>query len=147
MTTAKARSAALLALRASLGLLMVVWGADKFASPEHGIAVADRFYFGLPLGMAIMPFLGTVQVALGLGVVMGVLRRYLYPILAAATGLTLVGVWRSIVDPWGWYLEGTSALFFPSLIIFAGVMVVWAFRDEDTLSLDARRAPPEAPAL
>jgi hypothetical protein len=38
-------------------------------------------------------------------------------------------VWRSIVDPWGWYLTGTNALFFPSLIIFAGAVVLLAFRE------------------
>lgn len=58
--------------------------------------------------------------------------------LAAITGLTLIGVWRSIVDPWGWYLDGTNALFFPSLIVFAATLVLLAFRDEDRLALDGR---------
>lgn len=42
------------------------------------------------------------------------------------TGVTLAGVWRSIVDPWGWYLTGTNALFYPSVVIFAGVLVLLA---------------------
>ena len=32
----------LLALRVSLGLLKLVSGADKFANPEHGVAVAHQ---------------------------------------------------------------------------------------------------------
>jgi len=59
-----------------------------------------------------------------------------YPALLAVTGLTLVGVWRSVVDPWGWYLDGTNALFFPSLIVFAGALVVSAFRAADALAVD-----------
>lgn len=130
-----ARPYTLLALRVSLGYLMVLWGIDKFADPAHGIAVAERFYFGLPLAGAIMPLLGAGQILLGLGVILGVLRRFLYPILALLTGLTLVGVWRSIVDPWGWFLDGATVLFYPSLIIFAGMTVVWAFAEEDTIAL------------
>jgi hypothetical protein len=33
----------LLALRLSLGLLLLVWGSDKLASPEHGVQVAEHF--------------------------------------------------------------------------------------------------------
>jgi uncharacterized membrane protein YphA (DoxX/SURF4 family) len=129
------RPLALLALRLSLGLLMLVWGADKFANPEHGVQVARHFYFGLPLGRAVMPVLGAAQIALGLLVTAGVARRAAYPALAAVTGVTLLGVWRSVVDPWGWWLEGTNALFFPSLIIFAGALVLLAFRDDDRFVL------------
>ncbi len=133
----------LLALRASLGLLMVVWGADKLANPAHGLRVAEKFYFGLFGTAALMPVLGALQIALGLAVVAGVLRRLTYPALLAVTGLTLVGVWRSVLDPWGWVLEGTNALFFPSIIVLAGALVVHAFRDADVLALDGRlaRAP------
>ncbi len=129
----------LLVLRVSQGLLMLVWGIDKFADPEHGVAVAERFYFGLFGTATLMPVLGTAQLVLGLLVILGVARRYVYPALLAVTGLTLVGVWRSVVDPWGWYLERTNALFFPSLIIFAAVLVLYAFRDEDRFVIGRAR--------
>jgi hypothetical protein len=43
----------------------------------------------------------------------------------------MLGVWKSIVDPWGWFLTGANTLFYPSLIIFAGVLILIAFADED----------------
>jgi putative oxidoreductase len=132
------RSASLLFLRLSLGLLMLVWGGDKFANPAHGVGVAEHFYFGLMGTAAMMPVLGALQIALGLLVALGAVRRFSYAALAVVTGVTLVGVRRSIVDPWGWYLEGTNALFFPSLIIFAAALALIAFRAEDVLSLDER---------
>ena len=131
----------LLFLRVSLGLLMLVWGADKLANPSHGVAVAEGFYFGLGASAAVMPALGIAQLLLGALVILGALRAVTYPVLLAVTGLTLLGVWRSVLDPWGWVLEGTNALFFPSLIIFAGALVLHAFRAEDRLVL-ARRTPP-----
>ncbi|MBA3645866.1 MAG: DoxX family membrane protein [Gemmatimonadaceae bacterium] len=130
---------ALLFLRLSLGLLMLVWGVDKLANPTHGLAVADKFYFGLFGVRALMPVLGIVQLLLGLLVILGVARRYVYVALAGVTLVTLIGVWRSVLDPWGWYLGRTNALFFPSLIIFAGVLVLLAFRDEDKLVLGCWR--------
>ena len=129
------RAYAFLILRLSLGLLMLVWGIDKLVNPEHGVQVAETFYFGVLSSSAVMPVLGVLQIVLGLAVMAGVGRRYAYPILAAVTGVTLLGVWRSIVDPWGWFLEGANALFFPSLIIFAAVLVLIAVRDEDRLVL------------
>ena len=135
-----AKALALLALRLSLGLLMLVWGADKFANPAHGVAVAERFYFGLLGAAAAMPVLGTAQLALGAFVIAGIARSVTYPVLLAVTGFTLLGVWRSVLDPWGWFLEGTNALFFPSLIIAAGALVLLTFRDEDRLVLGRLRA-------
>lgn len=80
------------------------------------------------------------ETALGLLVMLGWERRWTYPLLLLITGVTLVGVWRSVVDPWGWVLEGSNALFYPSAIIFAGSLVLYAFRDTDMLALDARAA-------
>jgi len=126
---------ALLFLRISIGALMLVWGMDKFADPVHGVRVAERFYFGLFASASVMPLLGALQVLMGVLVVVGAFRRYVYPALALVTGITLLGVWRSIIDPWGWMLEGANALFFPSLIIFAAVLVLIAVRDTDRIAL------------
>lgn len=138
------KAVSLLALRISLALLMLVWGLDKFANPGHGAAVAERFYGGVLAGEGFMPLLGGLQIVLAVGVGLGVFRRYLYPVLAGVTGVTLLGVWRSVVDPWGWFLEGTNALFFPSLVIFVGALVLVAFMDEDTLR-PGNRGPRSVP--
>ena len=138
------QAVALLALRISLGALMIVWGLDKLVNPQHGVAVASRFYFGLLDSASAMPVLGTAQVALGVLIVVGVAKRYTYPVLAGVTGMTLLGVWRSVIDPWGWMLEGTNALFFPSVIIFASVLVLIAFRDTQPHSGQSTREPDES---
>lgn len=135
----------LLFLRVSLGLLMVIWGLDKLVNVEHGLQVSEGFYFGLFSIPALLQAFGVVQTLAGVLIVAGLARRLVYPLLLAVTGMTALGVWKSIVDPWGWVLEGSSALFYPSLIILAGSLVLWAFREEDTLSLDHRRGRAGAP--
>jgi uncharacterized membrane protein YphA (DoxX/SURF4 family) len=97
-------------------------------------------YFGLFSNQLLLQAYGVVEIAVGLLIVAGVARRYTYPILLAITGMTLLGVWTSIVDPWGWWLEGTEALFYPSIIIFAGSLVLWSFQDEDHLVIGHRKS-------
>lgn len=128
----------LLFLRVSIGLLMVFWGLDKLVNVEHGMRVSEGFYGGIFSVPVLLQAFGVLQTLLGLLVVAGVARTLLYPAVLAITGVTALGVWKSIIDPWGWVLEGSNALFYPSLIIFAGGLVLWAFRDEDTLALDRR---------
>lgn len=128
----------LLLLRLSLGLLMVVWGLDKLVDVEHGMAVSAGFYLNLFSVPALLQAFGLLQVLIGLLIAAGLARRFAYPALLAITATTALGVWKSIVDPWGWFLEGTNALFHPSLIIFAASLVLWAFREDDTLAVDRR---------
>lgn len=133
----KAKS--LLLLRISIGVLMVLWGIDKLVNVEHGIAVSEGFYGGLFSAPVLLQAFGVLQILLGFGVIVGLRRTLLYPALLVITGVSVLAVWRSIVDPWGWVLEGSNVLFYPSLIIFAGSLVLWAFREEDVLALDGRR--------
>ncbi len=133
------KTGSLLLLRVSLGLLMLIWGVDKLVNVRHGLEVSRHFYFGAFDSAPLLQAFGVAQMALGALVVLGVARRVVYPALLAITGVTLLGVWRSVVDPWGWWLEGANVLFYPSLIIFAGSLALWAFRDEDRLGVGSRR--------
>lgn len=128
----------LLFLRVSIGVLMVLWGIDKLVNVEHGMEVSEYFYFGMFSVPVLIQAFGVLQILLGVLIVIGLARTFLYPALLVITGATALAVWRSIVDPWGWVLEGSNVLFYPSLIIFAGSLVLWAFREEDTLALDQR---------
>ncbi len=128
----------LLFLRMTSGLLMAWWGLDKLLDAEHGVAVAERFYLGIGARTGFLQLFGVAQLLLGVGVVLGWQRRWLYPGLLAIAAATALGVWRSILDPWGLWLERTNALFYPSAIVLAGVLVLMAFREEDTLALDRR---------
>ncbi len=129
----------LLFLRISLGWLLVIWGADKIFNAEHGVAVANKFYFGFLASERLLPIAGILQILLGLAVVAGLFRRWVYPVQILFNAASLLAVFASVIDPWGWFIEGTNALFYPSLIIFAGSLLLIAYRDEDKLALDNRK--------
>ncbi len=134
------KAISLLLLRLSLGLLMLVWGVDKLVNVEHGMKVSKQFYLGAFGSVLLLNAFGVVQMGIGGAILAGAGRRIVYPALLAITGVTLLGVWRSVIDPWGWYMQGGNALFFPSLIIFAGAFVLLAFRDEDLYVVGRRAA-------
>ena len=135
-----ARRRALLLLRASCGLLLAVWGADKLLDERHGIQVAAAFYGGVAVPPALMTLFGAAEVALGVAVALGLWRRVTYAALLAVTGTTLLAVWKSVVDPLGLVFADARLLFHPSLIIFAAALVLWTFRDGDDAAPGPRGA-------
>ncbi|MEE4464240.1 DoxX family membrane protein [Azotobacter chroococcum] len=126
----------LLFLRVSLGWLLVIWGADKVFNVEHGMAVANKFYFGFLAAESALRVAGALQILVGLAVVVGFARRWTYPVQVLLNGASLLAVMQSVIDPWSWMFQGSNALFYPSLIIFAGSLLLIAYRDEDRLVLE-----------
>lgn len=125
----------LLLLRISLGWLLVIWGADKVFNVEHGLAVANKFYFGFLATEGALQIAGLLQILVGIAVVLGIYRRWVYPLQALFNAASLLAVLQSVIDPWSWVFEGSNALFYPSLIIFAASLLLIAYRDEDRLIL------------
>lgn len=133
------KSISLLMLRLSMGWLQVLWGIDKLTNVEHSLRVAETFYLGLGANASLLAVLGVAQIALGALIMLGLMRRIAYPVQTLVALATALGVGKSIIDPWGWMLEGTNVLFYPSLIILAAALVLQAFPSDDTLTLDGRR--------
>jgi uncharacterized membrane protein YphA (DoxX/SURF4 family) len=74
-------------------------------------------------------------------VILGLLRRYAYPLQAAILCVGALAIWKYLLDPLGlWLLDQETAqvLFFPSLGIAAATLVLIALRDDDRLSLDVK---------
>ena len=125
-------------LRVTTGWLLVMWGLDKLFNVEHGQAVAETFYLGIGSQAAVLNVLGVLQIILGALVVLGLWRRRAYPVAFVVLMITALGVWKSIIDPWGWFLDGSQVLFYPSAIIAAGALLLWGTIDEDQMTLDAK---------
>ncbi|TVP54561.1 MAG: hypothetical protein EA351_12835 [Gemmatimonadales bacterium] len=128
----------LLALRISIALLVLLWGIDKIVDPDHAVRVSDNFYFGLLSVPALLAVLGGAQIVVAVMAMIGSFRKIIDPIILLINLGSLASVWRSIIDPWGWVLDGTNVLFFPSLIVAAGCLVLIAFQDEEVFVLDRR---------
>ena len=113
---------------------MLYWGIDKLINVSHGIGVAQKFYGGVSVATPIMQVFGVAQVLLGAAIVMGRFERVAYPALLVVTGATLLAVWKSILDPFKLLMDGGNLIFYPSLIIFASALVLFAFRDSERVT-------------
>ena len=125
-------------LRVTTGWLLVMWGIDKLVNVGHGQRVAEAFYLGIGSQAVVQNVFGVLQIILGALVVLGLWRKRAYPVAFVILMVTALGVWKSIIDPWGWFLEGSNVLFYPSAIIAAAALLLWGTMDEDRMTLDAK---------
>lgn len=133
------KSILLLLLRITTGALLIIWGLIKVMSPENAIGVSDRYYGGLLSAEALQPLLGWAQVALGVFVILGLLRMITYPLQALVLVAGALVIWQYILDPFGMYLvaeESRRILFFPSSTVAVASLIMLAFKSDDTIALD-----------
>lgn len=143
--SAALKSGSLLLLRIGTGLLLILWGGLRVMSPAAGPGLAEKYYSGFMGMSAIQIAFGTAEILIGLLVVLGLFRRFAYPLQALVLIPGALMLWRYLLDPLGMYLmsrEDSQILFFPSITIAAATLVLLAFRDEDRWSLDARLRGP-----
>lgn len=145
-----------MALRVSVGMLMVWWGLSRVVSPKMGLGVQAKFYMGLFDSMDVQLLFGYAQVAIGLLVVLGLFRAIVVPVQLSITGFSAATIWSALLDPFGLWLPVAKIapiqhLFYPSVIILCAALVLVAFRGQDRYALDAAlrrmRARPSAPAV
>ena len=111
------KAISLLALRITLGLLLVIWGSVKAFAPETAMRVSDKYYDSTLSAESLQSPLGWAQIALGILVVLGLFRIVVYPIQAIVLVVGALAIWQYLADPLGLYLltaETRNILFFPS---------------------------------
>jgi putative oxidoreductase len=134
-----AKAASLLFLRVSTGLLCVIWGLVRIAEPKAGVGVNTKYYGGLLADVSWQMPWGVFMLIVGLLTILGLLRKYVYPLQAAILCVGALAIWKYLLDPLGLYLldrETSQILFFPSLGIAAATLVLLAFKGDDAFALD-----------
>jgi uncharacterized membrane protein YphA (DoxX/SURF4 family) len=134
------KSISLLILRITLAGLIFWWGLVKGLNIGVGQAVSDKYYGSTFTMDALLIGFGWFQVVLAVVIILGPLRRFTLPIALVINGFVAAAVWQSIIDPfWLWMggekPETVNALFYPSIIVVAGLLVLMAFRREDRIAL------------
>lgn len=142
------RAITLLALRASTGILLMIWGGARVANPSLGQGLSDKYYLGLFSGELLHHAMGAAEFLIGLFAVLGLFRKFVYPLQALVLGFGLIIILPYILDPFGvWLVEDPRRLFFPSTTVFFATLAMMAFKEYDTLTLDAKlQKPADAPA-
>ena len=135
------KSVSLLLLRASTGIYLMLWGLLKIIKIEKATGVSQKYYAGLLDGQILNYALGSAQILLGLLVVLGLFRTFAYAGQAVWYLAGLLPIIGYVLDPFAWYLVDSSKLtFFPSTTLLFASLIMIAFKEYDTASMDEKLA-------
>ena len=130
---------ALLILRLSLGVFLLLWGLEKIIIPDRTVGIYDKFY-GIPIDVTIAPILGALQIALSIALLIGFQRRWSYGLATLLHAYSVISSWRSLIDPWGLIYGEVRHLFLAGVPVLAGFVVLYMLREMDLWTVDARRS-------
>ena len=123
---------ALLALRLSVFLVMLVWTLDKFLDPAHAASVFERFYFMKGLGIAVMYVIGAVVLVIVTGFVLGFAKRFTYGAVLLLHAMSTLASFSKYLNP----AEGR--LYFAAWPMLAACFALYLLRDSDTMFTASR---------
>lgn len=120
---------ALLVLRFTVFLVMLIWTIDKFVRPAHAISVYEHFYFLRGLGPAIIYSIGIAELVLLLGFVIGFVPRLTYGLVFLLHAVSTFSSFHQYLHPF----EGPNILFFAAWPMLGACFALYHLRDLDTL--------------
>ena len=120
---------ALLILRVTVFLVMLIWTIDKFVRPDHAASVYEHFYCLRGLGSTIIYSIGIAELVLLLGFVIGFAPRFTYGLVLLLHAVSTFSSFRQYLHPF----EGPNILFFAAWPMLGACFALYYLRDHDTL--------------
>ncbi len=132
MTTERRIPIALLTLRLSIFIVMLMWTLDKFIRPEHAASVFEKYYFVGGLGQVLTWTLGGLELVLLVGFMLGIAKRWTYGAVLVLHGISTLSAFNHYITP---FAEGPHLLFFAAWPMLAACFSLYLLRDLDTLGV------------
>jgi putative oxidoreductase len=120
---------ALLVLRVTVSVVMLIWTIDKFVRPAHAASVYEHFYFLRGLGPAVMYSIGTAELAILIGFVIGFAPGLTYGLVLLLHAVSTFSSFQQYLHPF----EGPNILFFAAWPMLGACFTLYYLRDLDTL--------------
>jgi hypothetical protein len=90
---------ALLVLRVTVFVVMLIWTIDKFVRPDHAASVYEHFYFLRGVGPAIIYSIGIAELVLLIGFVIGFAPRLTYGLVLLLHAVSTFSTFRQYLHP------------------------------------------------
>ncbi len=120
---------ALLVLRVTVFLVMLIWTIDKFVRPAHAISVYEHFYFLHGLGPAIIYSVGVVELLILVCFVIGFAPRLTYGLVLLLHAVSTFSSFQQYFHPY----QGPNILFFAAWPMLGACFALYYLRDHDTI--------------
>jgi putative oxidoreductase len=120
---------ALLVLRVTVFLVMLIWTIDKFVRPDHAASVYEHFYFLRGPAPATMYAIGVIELAVLSGFVIGFAPRLTYGLVLLLHAVSTLSSFRQYFHPF----ESVNLLFFAAWPMLGACFALYYLRDLDTI--------------
>jgi len=119
----------LLLLRLGVFVVMFMWTLDKFLNPKHAAAIFGKFYHIQGLSLQVSYFLGTAELLLLVGFILGFKKRATYGIVFLLHGISTLSSYPQYLSAF----QGTGLLFYAAWPMLTACFALYTLRDLDTL--------------
>lgn len=120
---------ALLVLRVTVFLVMLMWTIDKFVRPAHATSVYEHFYFLGGIGPTIMYAIAVAELVLLIGFVVSFAPRFTYGVVFLLHAVSTLSSFRQYFHPF----QNVNLLFFAAWPMLGACFALYCLRDLDTL--------------
>ncbi len=120
---------ALLVLRVTVFVVMLIWTIDKFIRPAHAASVYEHFYFLGGLGPVTVYTIGIIELLILLGFLIGFLPRLTYGLVLLFHAVSTFSSFRQYFHPF----ENVNLLFFAAWPMLGACFTLYYLRELDTL--------------
>jgi len=117
---------ALLILRLSVFIVILMWTLDKFLNPAHSAGVFENFYGLSGWGPTVFMIIGALELVLLTGFVIGFQKRITYGLVFLIHAVSTLSTWQQYLDPFN------NLLFFAAIPMLAACWALYSLRDMDT---------------
>lgn len=119
---------ALLFLRLSVFIVILMWTLDKFFNPQHAAGVFENFYGLSGWGPTVFMVIGALELIVLIGFVIGFMKTWTYGIILVIHGISTLSTWKQLLNPY----DGSNLLFFAALPMLAACWALFSLRELDT---------------
>jgi putative oxidoreductase len=120
---------ALLVLRITVFLVMLVWTIDKFVRPDHAASVYEHFYFLRGFGPGLIYVIGIAELVLLIGFLIGFAPWLTYGLVLLLHAVSTFSSFQRYLHPF----QGPNILFFAAWPMLGACFALYYVRDLDTL--------------
>ena len=126
---------ALLVLRVTVFLVMLVWTLDKFVEPQHVSKIMEHFYFIKGVSDWMIYIIGALELTVLVGFVAGFAKKWTYGLVLLFHAVSTLSSYNQYVHP----LVAPNILFFAAWPMLGACFALYYLRDLDTLWTVHRR--------
>lgn len=124
---------ALLVLRLTVFLVMLIWTIDKFVRADHAISVYQKFYGLGGFAPTVIYGIAAAELLLIIAFVLGLAPRFTYGAVLLLHAVSTFSSFRQYLAPF----TGPNILFFAAWPMLGACFALYYLRDLDTVRMRA----------